>query len=69
MSDVSTFSTGPDTGWLHRLGLVGLQAIEAPVLAHAREQYRALRAELGEQADYLDPIRAAEVAAGVELRG
>lgn len=39
------------------------------VLAGARERYRALRAELGEQADYLDPIRAAERAAGVELRG
>jgi 3-hydroxyisobutyrate dehydrogenase len=43
--------------------------IAAPILAHAREQYRALRADLGEQADYLDPIHAAEVAAGVELRG
>ncbi len=40
-----------------------------PVLAHAREEYRRLRAELGEQADYLDPIRQAERAAGVELRG
>lgn len=39
------------------------------VLASARERCRALRAELGEQADYLDPIRAAEHAAGVELRG
>lgn len=40
-----------------------------PVLAHARELYRMHRASLGEQADYLDPIRAAEEAAGVELRG
>jgi len=40
-----------------------------PVLAHAREEYRRLRATLGESADYLDPIRAAEHAAGVELRG
>ncbi len=40
-----------------------------PVLAHAREEYRRLRTTLGESADYLDPIRAAEHAAGVELRG
>lgn len=40
-----------------------------PVLAHARELYRMHRASLGGQADYLDPIRAAEEAAGVELRG
>lgn len=39
------------------------------VLAAARERCRVLRAELGESADYLDPIRAAEIAAGVELRG
>lgn len=39
------------------------------VLAAARERCRALRAELGEAADYLDPIRAAEQANGVELRG
>lgn len=43
--------------------------IADPVLAHARELYRTHRAALGESADYLDPIRAAEVAAGVELRG
>ena len=39
------------------------------VLAAARERCRVLRAELGESADYLDPIRVAEQAAGVELRG
>ena len=39
------------------------------VLAATRERCRMLRAELGETADYLDPIRAAEQAAGVELRG
>ena len=39
------------------------------VLAAARERCRVLRAELGESADYLEPIRAAEQAAGVELRG
>ncbi|HEY4321677.1 MAG TPA: NAD(P)-dependent oxidoreductase [Gemmatimonadales bacterium] len=44
-------------------------AVPAPVLAAARAEYRTLRRDLGEQADYLDPIRAAEQAAGVELRG
>jgi 3-hydroxyisobutyrate dehydrogenase len=39
------------------------------LLAEVREQLRALRSELGEQADYLDPIRRAEMRAGVELRG
>ncbi len=39
------------------------------VLGAAREECLVLRAELGETADYLDPIRAAEQAAGVELRG
>ena len=43
--------------------------VAAPVLASVREEYRGLRASLGEQADYLDPIRAAEAAAGVLLRG
>jgi 3-hydroxyisobutyrate dehydrogenase len=40
-----------------------------PVMAAARERCRVLRAELGEQADYLDPFRDAERRAGVELRG
>ncbi len=39
------------------------------VLGEARARFRELRQELGEQADYLAPIRAAEVQAGVELRG
>ncbi len=43
--------------------------VNAPVLAEVREQYRALRARLGDQADYLDPIRTAEQDAGVLLRG
>jgi nicotinate dehydrogenase subunit B len=43
--------------------------VDHSLLAHAREQYRVLRRTLGESADYLDPIRAAERAAGVELRG
>jgi 3-hydroxyisobutyrate dehydrogenase len=40
-----------------------------PVLDFVREELRALRKELGETADYLDPIRRAEQLAGVELRG
>ncbi|MES2125062.1 MAG: NAD(P)-dependent oxidoreductase [Gemmatimonadota bacterium] len=40
-----------------------------PVLAAARERARALRSELGEAADYMDPFRAAEQASGVLLRG
>ena len=40
-----------------------------PVLDFVREEFRALRQELGEGADYLDPIRRAEQLAGVELRG
>lgn len=39
------------------------------VISTTRERCRALRRELGESADYLDPIHAAERAAGVELRG
>jgi len=42
---------------------------EHPLLEAVREQLRALRAELGEDADYLEPIRRAERRAGVELRG
>ncbi|HRP08402.1 MAG TPA: NAD(P)-dependent oxidoreductase, partial [Gemmatimonadales bacterium] len=42
---------------------------EHPLLDFVREQLRQLRAELGESADYLDPIRRAEQRAGVELRG
>jgi 3-hydroxyisobutyrate dehydrogenase len=42
---------------------------EHALLAAVREELRTLRAELGEAADYLDPIRRAERRAGVELRG
>ncbi len=56
-----------DIGIAHELA--GELGVSDPVLAHAREQFRTLRAELGESADYLDPIRVAERAAGVELRG
>ncbi len=43
--------------------------IDAPVLGEVREEYRSLRSRLGEEADYLDPFRSAETAAGVLLRG
>lgn len=43
--------------------------VDDPLLAAARELYRTLRSELGESADYLEPIRQAEMKAGVELRG
>ena len=47
----------------------GAVGIDHPVLDFVREEFRALRHELGEGADYLDPIRRAEQLAGVELRG
>jgi len=56
-----------DIGIAHELAVE--LGVSDPVLAHAREQFRTLRADLGESADYLDPIRVAERAAGVELRG
>jgi 3-hydroxyisobutyrate dehydrogenase len=42
---------------------------EHELLGFVRAQLRALRAELGEEADYLDPIARAERRGGVELRG
>ncbi|HEX3927219.1 MAG TPA: NAD(P)-dependent oxidoreductase [Gemmatimonadales bacterium] len=56
-----------DIGIAHDVALDA--GVDDPLLAQAREMYRDLRASLGESADYLDPIRVAEVAAGVELRG
>jgi 3-hydroxyisobutyrate dehydrogenase len=56
-----------DIGIAHELAVTAGTA--DPLLAYAREMYRGLRAELGEEADYMEPIRAAEQAAGVELRG
>ena len=56
-----------DIGIFHDLAC-GL-GVADPVLGFSREQCRVLRAALGESADYLDPIHAAEQAAGVELRG
>lgn len=56
-----------DIGIFH--DLAGEVAVDDPVMGFAREVCRSLRATLGETADYLAPIQAAERAAGVELRG
>jgi 3-hydroxyisobutyrate dehydrogenase len=56
-----------DIGIAH--GVTDDVGTDDPVLAFVREQYRRLRGDLGEDADYMDPIAAAEQAAGVELRG
>ncbi|MGH7581938.1 MAG: NAD(P)-dependent oxidoreductase [Gemmatimonadales bacterium] len=55
-----------DIGIAHELAReVG---VPGAVLGLVRDRLRELRAALGETADYLDPIREAERAAGVELR-
>lgn len=51
------------------LDLVDQLGLEAPLLDQVRATTSALRAELGEQSDYLDPIRVGEQKAGVEVRG
>lgn len=56
-----------DIGIAHQVALDA--GTDDPVLGFVREQFRALRRELGETADYVDPIRRAEQRAGVELRG
>lgn len=43
--------------------------IEAPVLEAVKARMAALRAELGEDADYMDAFARAEQRAGVEIRG
>jgi len=45
------------------------QGVEGPVLRLAGELLAKAHAELGEDADYLEPIRLSEEQAGVELRG
>jgi 3-hydroxyisobutyrate dehydrogenase len=50
-------------------GLLEETGIDAPVLERVRSVLAAARAELGEAADYLDPIRRTERQAGVEIRG
>jgi 3-hydroxyisobutyrate dehydrogenase len=49
--------------------LLGQTGVPGPVLELTSALLRAARAELGEAADYLDPIRISERHAGVELRG
>jgi 3-hydroxyisobutyrate dehydrogenase len=49
-------------------GLLGQTGVPGPVLELTSALLRAARAELGEAADYLDPIRLTERHAGVELR-
>lgn len=56
-----------DIGIAH--GVAAAAGTADPLLGAARALCAELRAELGESADYLDPIRRAEQAAGVELRG
>jgi len=45
------------------------QGVEAPVLHLVADLFRAARARLGEDADYLEAIRLQERQAGVEIRG
>ena len=51
------------------LDLIEQLGLEAPLLAQVRATTAAIRADLGEQSDYLDPIRVGEQKAGVEVRG
>jgi 3-hydroxyisobutyrate dehydrogenase len=45
------------------------QGVDAPLLHLVAELFRAARAQLGEDADYLETIRLQERQAGVEIRG
>jgi 3-hydroxyisobutyrate dehydrogenase len=49
--------------------LLAETGVAGPMLELARSRLDAARDELGEEADYLDPIRLAERQAGVEIRG
>lgn len=51
------------------LDLIEQLGLEAPVLAAVAAYTAAARRELGEQADYLEPIKLNERRAGVEVRG
>jgi len=51
------------------LGVAGEADVDTPVLTAARAALQAARAELGEEADYLEAIRVTERQAGVEIRG
>jgi 3-hydroxyisobutyrate dehydrogenase len=50
-------------------GLLAETGVSGPVIELCRSLLDAARAELGEAADYLDPIRLTERRAGVEIRG
>ncbi|HEU4763401.1 MAG TPA: NAD(P)-dependent oxidoreductase [Gemmatimonadales bacterium] len=50
------------------LEVLAAAGVPGPLLGRVRDLTQQLRAELGEQADYLDPIRRAERQAGVEIR-
>jgi 3-hydroxyisobutyrate dehydrogenase len=50
-------------------GLLAEAGVPGPVIALCRALLGEARAELGEAADYLDPIRLTERRAGVEIRG
>ena len=51
------------------LNVAEAAGVEAPVLELGKGLLAAARAALGEDADYLEPIRLIEIAAGVEIRG
>ncbi|MEO6068077.1 MAG: NAD(P)-dependent oxidoreductase [Gemmatimonadales bacterium] len=51
------------------LDLVHEMGVDGPVLAAVKAKMAQLRAELGEQADYMSPFAASEQAAGVSIRG
>ena len=50
-------------------GLLAETGVDGPLLEQTGARLGAARAELGETADYLDPIRLNERQAGVEIRG
>jgi 3-hydroxyisobutyrate dehydrogenase len=49
--------------------LLAETGVDGPVIERCAEVLHAVRRELGEAADYLDPIRRTERRAGVEIRG
>jgi 3-hydroxyisobutyrate dehydrogenase len=51
------------------LALLEETGVEGALLRQTRELFRQARAELGEQADYLEAVRVVERQSGVEIRG
>jgi 3-hydroxyisobutyrate dehydrogenase len=51
------------------IDLIRQLGLESPLLDQVQRETRAARAALGEDADYLEPIRLREQRAGVEIRG